>query len=38
VAVGAFPGFRRTGLIVARLLLAVGFALIIYALHFGKIF
>jgi hypothetical protein len=38
LAAGAFPGFRRTGLIVAGLLLVVGFALIIYALHFGKTF
>jgi hypothetical protein len=28
--------FRRFGLIVAGLLLAVGFALIIWSVHFGK--
>jgi hypothetical protein len=38
LAAGEFPFFRRAGLIVAGLLLAVGFALIIYALHFGKTF
>ena len=38
VAGGAFPGFRRIGLIAGGLLLAVGFALMIYALHFGKTF
>jgi hypothetical protein len=32
---GAFPFFRRPGLIVGGLLLVVGFALIIYAIHFG---
>jgi hypothetical protein len=38
VAGAAFPGFRRIGLIVGGLLLAVGFVLIIYAVHFGKTF
>jgi hypothetical protein len=38
LAAGVLPSFRKTGLIVAGLLLAVGFALIIYALHFGKTF
>jgi hypothetical protein len=37
-AAGVFPSFRKSSLIVAGLLLAVGFALIIYALHFGKTF
>jgi hypothetical protein len=38
LAGGAFPSFRKTSVVVAGLLLAVGFALIIYALHFGKTF
>jgi hypothetical protein len=36
LAAREMPSFRRYGLIVAGLLLAVGFALLIYALHFGK--
>ena len=32
---GVLPFFRKAGLIVAGLLLAAGFALIIYAMHFG---
>ena len=35
LAGAAFPSFRRWGLIIAGVLLVVGFALIIYALHFG---
>ena len=35
LAASVLPLFRRAGLIVAGLLLAVGFALIIYAMHFG---
>ena len=38
LAAEVFPSFRKSSLIVAGLLLAVGFALIIYALHFGKTF
>jgi mannose/fructose/N-acetylgalactosamine-specific phosphotransferase system component IIC len=38
LAARELPSFRKYGLIVAGLLLAVGFALIIYALHFGKTF
>ena len=38
LAAGVFPGFRKAGLIAAGLLLAVGFLLMIYALHFGKSF
>jgi hypothetical protein len=38
LAAGVLPSLRKTGLILAGLLLAVGFALIIYALHFGKTF
>ncbi len=33
--VGAFPFFRRPGQIIAGILIAVGFALMIYAVHFG---
>jgi hypothetical protein len=36
LAAGVLPSLRKTGLIVSGLLLALGFALIIYALHFGK--
>lgn len=38
LAAGTFPSFRKSSAIVAGLLLAVGFALLIYALHFGKTF
>jgi phage shock protein PspC (stress-responsive transcriptional regulator) len=38
LAAGVLPSFRKVGLILSGLLLAVGFALIIYALHFGKTF
>jgi len=34
-AVAILPGARRLGLLIGGVLLAVGFALIIYALHFG---
>jgi hypothetical protein len=33
---GAFPSFRKSSVVVAGLLLAVGFALIICAVHFGR--
>ncbi|MGD0998425.1 MAG: hypothetical protein ABR941_08950 [Thermoleophilia bacterium] len=36
LAAGVWPSFRKSSPVVAGLLLAVGFALIIYALHFGK--
>ena len=35
LAAAVVPGFRKAGLILAGLLLAVGFVLIIYGLHFG---
>jgi len=35
LAVAILPGARRIGLLVGGVLLAVGFALMIYALHFG---
>ncbi len=35
LAAGALPSFRRYGLPVGGLLLAVGFALAIWAVHFG---
>jgi high-affinity Fe2+/Pb2+ permease len=35
LAAGVFPSFRKVSPFVAGLLLAVGFALIICALHFG---
>jgi hypothetical protein len=38
LAAGTLPSFRKSSVIVAGLLLAVGFALLIYALHFGKNF
>jgi len=38
LAAGTFPSFRNASKIVAGLLLAAGFVLIIYALHFGKTF
>ena len=37
LAAGVWPSFRKSSTVVAGgSLLAVGFALIIYALHFGK--
>ena len=38
LAASVYPSFRQSGKLVAGVLLAVGFVLIIYALHFGKTF
>ena len=38
IAAGVMPGFRRLSRIIGGVLLALGFVLIIVALHFGKTF
>jgi hypothetical protein len=38
LAAGVLPSLRRFSPVVAGVLVAVGFALIIYAVHFGKTF
>jgi hypothetical protein len=38
LAASAYPSLRQSGKVVAGVLLAVGFVLIIYALHYGKTF
>ena len=35
-AAGVLPSFRTSSRVIGGLLVAVGFALLIYALHFGK--
>ncbi|HMK92276.1 MAG TPA: hypothetical protein VK576_04695 [Thermoleophilia bacterium] len=35
LAIAILPGARRLGMLIGGILLAVGFALIIYALHYG---
>jgi hypothetical protein len=35
LAAAVIPGLRKAGLVIGGLLLAVGFAAIIYAIHFG---
>lgn len=37
LVLGTLPLMRRAGMMIAGVLLIVGFALIIYALHFGKV-